>query len=479
MTDDTITRRGLQGLFRLNTLVDTTEHIPAILEEFTLEILPGSMKYPDQIACRTEFGGKNFSNNNRYTKTGNSCTVPICINKEQRGNISISYPEKKMFTIEPVEHSVLRAFADKIGKAITRLEAQQQLSENKLRIQNILDSLPDIIFEIDRNMRVTWANKRALEVNGNALNQFCYTVYHNRNKPCPNCPAAKAFETGEMKRGSVYFSDDGGESEQYLENIGVPLRDQNGNIIGVIEIARDVTRSHQVREKLLRYNKELRNLSHHLQLIREEERKNISREIHDELGQALTAIKMDAYWLNKNIPETETALRKKTADLLSLADETVWNVQKLISDLRLGFPEDLDFRSSLEWEIEDFIDRTGMDVTFSLDMFPGNIDPQCSITAYRILQESLTNISRHAAAEKADIAVRHRDGGIEISISDNGAGISDKELYSPSSYGIIGMRERCVSIGGYLEIAGTPGEGTRLTARIPASPAEEEGSMYV
>ncbi len=476
MADDTITHRELQGLFRLNSLVDTTEHIPAILEEFTLKILPDSMKFPDRIACRTEFDAHVFSSSsykNRHMKTGNSRTVPIYINKEQRGKISITYPEKKMFEIGQLEYSVLQAFADKIGKAVTRLEAQQQLTESKLRIQNILDSLPDIIFEIDGDMRVTWANKRALEVNGHARNQFCYKVFHSRNKPCPNCPSMKVFETGEMKRGSVYFSGEGGgESEQYLENIGVPLRDQNGKIIGVIEIARDVTRSHQVQEKLLRYNKELRNLSHHLQLIREEERKNISREIHDELGQALTAIKMDAYWLNKNIPETETALRKKTADLLSLADETVQNVQKLIIDLRLGFPEDLDFRSSLEWEIEDFIDRTGMDVTFSLDLFPRHIDPQCSITAYRILQESLTNISRHAAAQKADITVRYRDAGIEISISDNGVGISDKELYSPSSYGIIGMRERCISLGGSLEIAGAPGGGTRLTALIPANPVE-------
>ena len=129
MTDDTITRRGLQGLFRLNTLVDTTEHIPAILEEFTLEILPGSMKYPDQIACRTEFGGKNFSNNNRYTKTGNSCTVPICINKDSGETYLFHIPKRKCLQLVPLEHSVLRAFADKIGKAITRLEAQQQLSE--------------------------------------------------------------------------------------------------------------------------------------------------------------------------------------------------------------------------------------------------------------------------------------------------------------------------------------------------------------
>ena len=157
----------------------------------------------------------------------------------------------------------------------------------------------------------------------------------------------------------------------------------------------------------------MRNLSHHLQLVREEERKNISREIHDELGQALTAIKMDAYWLNKHIPEAETGLKKKSEDMLSLTAETVQNVQKLINDLRLGLPEDLDFRSSLEWEIEDFIARSGLAVTYTIGALPDSIDPQSAITAFRILQESLTNISRHANAEKAEIdisftAIRHQ-----------------------------------------------------------------------
>lgn len=463
--------KELQGLFQLNILVDNNISIPVILEKFTREILPNSMKLPHLIECRTEFDGLVYVNKRSEGNNVNTYSVPIFTNRSPRGNIAVSYPEKELLEIEQVEFSVLRAFADKIGKFITRIEAQEELEANKKRFQNILDSLPDIVFEIDRAMRITWANKKALEANEAAFGKLCHQVYHNRSKPCPNCPSVKALETGEIKRGSVYFSESSdGKSEQYLENIGVPIIDPDNNILGVVEIARDITETHQSKEKLERYNRELRNLSHHLQLVREEERKNISREIHDELGQALTAIKMDAYWINKHIPEEELQLRQKTADMLLLVDETVQNVQKLINDLRLGFPEDLDFQSSLEWLIEDFMERSRIDVSFSIDLFPDHIQYQSSLTAFRILQESLTNISRHAKGDKVEISIKNTDNTVALSITDNGVGISEKEIYSASSYGIIGMRERCQSLGGHLEIRSTPGKGTEISATIPLSP---------
>ena len=466
--------KELQGVFRLNNCVDTSRNIEEILREFTLEILPYSMQYPDIVDCIVEFDSRTYRNKEQRGISANSYTVPIYVQKKQRGKISIAYPELDAFEIETVEYSVIHAFADKIGKAITRIEAQEQLEESRKRSQNILDSMPDIIFEIDMDMRITWANKKAVEAANNPIGQFCYTAYHGRSKPCPNCPSVKALQTGEIKHGNVYFSEGSGrDSEQFLENIGVPILDPEENILGVMEITRDITKNHQAQEKMKRYNKELRNLSHHLQLVREEERKNISREIHDELGQALTAIKMDAYWIHKHTPETETKLLKKSENMLSLLDDTVLNVQKLINDLRLGIPEGLDFHSALEWEIEDFQKRSGIQVNFTLGHFSESIDPQSSITAYRILQESLTNISRHAAAGNVNIQIGYRNDCIEISIRDDGLGISDKELYSPHSYGIIGMRERCLILGGHLEIESGPGKGTQLTAVIPVQPIFE------
>ena len=368
---------------------------------------------------------------------------------------------------------VLGPLESKVGTKIDRAYAYirpkpQEYELTEHRMKNILDSLPDRIFEIDQSMKITWANKQTKANTPRAVGQFCYSVYRNRDRPCPNCPAHRALKTGNIEKGNIYFakSKQSGR-EAYLANIGVPIKDRENNTIGVLEITRDMTDEYTAKHKLERSNEELRNLSTHLQRVQEEERKKIARDIHDDFGQAMTAIKMYAYWIHKNLSSQKGQLGKKTGEMLELVDATAKSIQQTVAELRTGYHDELDFRSALEWEIENFAETTGIQVDYSLGDIETLPKKESSLVLYRVLQESLTNISRHADADQVEIEIQTDRNQIRLVIRDNGIGIPDKKLYSSTSYGIIGMRERCTSAGGELHISGNKDWGTEVRAELP------------
>lgn len=336
------------------------------------------------------------------------------------------------------------------------------------RMKNILDSLPDRIFEIDQSMKITWANKQAAANTPRAVGYYCYSVYRNRDRPCPNCPAHRALKTGNIEKGNIYFAKTKQRGQEaYLANIGVPIKDKRNNTVGVLEITRDMTEEYMAKKRLERSNKELRNLSAHLQSVQEEERKKIARDIHDDFGQAMTAIKMYAYWIHKNLSSQNEQLGVKAGEMLELVDSTAKSIQQTVAELRTGYHDELDFKSALEWEIENFSETTGIQVDYSLEDIQILPKKDSSLVLYRVLQESLTNISRHAEADRVEIEIQTDENKIRLFIRDNGIGIPDKQLYSSTSYGIIGMRERCNSLGGELHLSGNKDRGTEVRAELP------------
>lgn len=217
----------------------------------------------------------------------------------------------------------------------------------------------------------------------------------------------------------------------------------------------------------------LRQLANYLQEALEAERARIAREIHDEFGQMLTALKMDTVWLRKRLPPDRAELAGKTAEMVELIDTAVQTVRNLASELRPGLLDDLGLVAALEWYAQQFSKRTG--IVCEIDLGSGDIGlhETASTAVFRIFQETLTNITRHAKATYVFISLRQTEGGFFMTVRDNGQGMAHKQLRGKRSLGITGMSERVRALGGTLDIQSAPGRGTSLTLKLPPDPLED------
>jgi len=219
----------------------------------------------------------------------------------------------------------------------------------------------------------------------------------------------------------------------------------------------------------------LRSLSRQLQSARETERRHIAREIHDELGGALTGLKMDIVGLRGRLSSDRdiSALTAKADGMATLIDTTIQTVRRLASELHPSQLDDLGLVAALEWLVSDFATRTGLSVHFETNVDYLELSADQAIALYRTAQESLTNVARHASASGVNVSVTLMDQALRMVIADDGRGITADEIGRPGSLGLVGMRERIFSVAGELTIEGVPGHGTSINVRVPLSSASE------
>ncbi len=231
---------------------------------------------------------------------------------------------------------------------------------------------------------------------------------------------------------------------------------------------------HEAELNLRASREQLRALAAHLQSIREEERKLIAREIHDELGQTLTGFKMDLAWIRNRLqPDAAELDRRPLLDKISemgaLIDGAADLIRKLCTELRPGILDDLGLIPALEWQAHEFQKRTGIECDLKLQAAQLDLDPERSTALFRIFQEILTNVARHAGAERIMAGLRRTDGNLVLEVRDNGGGIEPAKLSGAKSLGLLGMRERAQVFGGEVFIEGKKGAGTTVTVTIPLS----------
>jgi signal transduction histidine kinase len=212
---------------------------------------------------------------------------------------------------------------------------------------------------------------------------------------------------------------------------------------------------------------QLRALAARLNSAREEERTRVAREIHDELGQALTAIKIEFASLLRDLPEELAESRGQS--ILRLLDQTIQSVRRIGTELRPGILDDMGLVAALEWAADDFQTRTGTRCRINLPDEDIALDPERATALFRIFQETLTNVARHADATQVDARLGKENGHLILEVRDNGKGVSEEELSARTSLGILGMRERVLLLGGTLTISGSPGNGTTVRVLIPDS----------
>lgn len=248
--------------------------------------------------------------------------------------------------------------------------------------------------------------------------------------------------------------------------------DEQGTLLELQSVGRDVTDRKRAEDRQRRSREQLRALTSRLQTLREEERARISREIHDQLGQFLTALKLDLHSIKRAVGGPTRAARadsleRKVDSAIDLANQTITSVQKIAAELRPVVLDRLGLAAAIEGEAQAFQARTGIPCECVLPMNPVEVLPDHATAAFRILQESLTNVARHAKASHVEVRLEAEGGELLLEVVDDGTGIRESDLANPRSLGLLGMQERAAILGGTVTFAGNPGKGTTVTIRLP------------
>jgi len=264
-------------------------------------------------------------------------------------------------------------------------------------------------------------------------------------------------------------------SYAWVEGHGYVIRDETGQALRAIGCATDITARKLAEERLDRSHRQLRALSARLESLREEERRRIAREIHDELGQMLTGLKMDLRWAEKHLArensKTLNPVLDKIVEAGELASATIGSVQRIARELRPDVLDDLGLAAALKHEAARWQNRTGIACQLSAPEPPLSPSPDVATTVFRIFQEALTNVARHAEATEVQVALREEDAQIVLRVADNGKGIRPADLEGTKSLGLLGMKERAQAFGGEVTFQNQAPRGTIVTLRLPGGKA--------
>lgn len=266
------------------------------------------------------------------------------------------------------------------------------------------------------------------------------------------------------------FSDQDCVSQQIITDLEAHLDQLTGQLLATrASLAAEIAGRQGMEEEFHRSSEQLRELSARLQSVREEERTRLARTLHDELGQILTGLKMDVAWLQRHLVKQQPALLEKTQAMAGLIDTAIQTVRRISTELRPGMLDDLGLGATIEWQLQEFQVRTGIKTKFISALEETTLDTDGATTVFRIFQEILTNILRHAQATQIEVSLQESGAFLILQVQDNGRGITEREITSPKSIGLLGMRERARLQAGEVHFYGRPGQGTTVTVQLPLS----------
>ena len=352
--------------------------------------------------------------------------------------------------------------------------------ESQMRLQGIVDSAMDAIISVDDQQHVTLFNHAAERI-------FGYEAREVLGRPLDMLIPARFHR--EHRRHVESFGRTGVSSRPMMAQRVVTALRKSGeefpidasisqNEIGrhrfFTVILRDVSVRERTRRELAQAREDLRELAVASRTAREQENSRISRELHDELGQNLTSLKMDLAWLEANSPPESEAFRKTLSGMRSVLDSTVAATRRISADLRPLMLDDLGLMAALEWLAEETSRRHGFAVDLAVDPASENLSEPLASQVYRIVQEGLTNAGRHAAAQNVRVCLRTIGREVHLDLQDDGRGLAPADLQKKGSFGLVGIRERVYILAGSVEIRGDAGQGTAIQIRLPIPCAAED-----
>ena len=347
-----------------------------------------------------------------------------------------------------------------------RKRAEQALRESQQRLQLVARATNDAVWDWDLVTDSLWWAEAFQKMFGYAPEEIepgpesWYNRLHPDDRERVITGIRAAIDGGETSWSDEYRfrRKDGGYAEIY--DRGYVMHDANRRPVRMVGSMMEVS-------ERKRTEAQLRNLAARLEAIREEERTRIAREIHDEVGQALTALKMDLAWLGKKVPPRGTPVRKKLLGMEGVIDGTMDALHRILAELRPGVLDDLGLPAAIRWLAEEFKRRTEITCTVQLTGGEPGLDTGQATAVFRILQEALTNVARHARARHVEIRLHVLPTAFELVVTDDGRGITAAELEATGTLGILGMRERALTWHGRVTVHGQPGHGTTVRVFMP------------
>ena len=351
-------------------------------------------------------------------------------------------------------------------------EAEQNLIASEENFRALAENAPDNIYKIERNGNILYVNRDIQSHKKEELiGKNIVDLVKGHNKEILLNNFSKAFDEGinisvEIE-GDAHVEDD----QWYLCRIGPVLK--NGKVESLIFIPSNITNRKKAELELLFLNEKLSHLTQHLENVRDEEKKKIAMEIHDQLGQELTGNKLGLFWIQQHIKQNglakanEAEVLEKIAYLVDLTTQTIETVRRIAHELRPVVLDDIGLIPAIEWHVENFNRNHKCSCDLTIDTGNCTFDKDLSTAIYRITQEALTNINRHARASKAKVALFTDKEFLHLDIEDNGVGINKELAMKSKSLGLFGIHERLKAWKGEIELDGAPGKGTKINIRIP------------
>jgi signal transduction histidine kinase len=385
--------------------------------------------------------------------------VPIAASRGGLSGLLVLGPKGPAGEYSGEDRRLLDALGNQMAIALENARLYSDALRARRDLERWLDGMDDSVVIFGPDKLIRFLNRSARETLHLRLGDPCHKVLGG-NGHCSTCERMACAEEAES---GLHMSRTVG-LRQY-DVVSAELTDPDGSP-SILSVLRDVTERNRFEEELRRSRERMRELAAHLESAREQERTGIARELHDELGQMLTALKMDLSWLSRHDREASAAVHEKVHAMISMVDTTIHAVQRISSELRPGILDDLGLAAALEWLARTFEQKSGIPCDVELDesVSPGG---SVSTALFRICQESLTNVARHSGATRASVTLRRKGASISLSIGDNGRGVTAEETENAMSFGFIGMRERARGIGGRLAVTGSPGSGTVVEVVVP------------
>jgi signal transduction histidine kinase len=340
------------------------------------------------------------------------------------------------------------------------------------RFLDVLETLPTMISLLTPDHHIAFANRSFRERFSECQGRHCFEVRFGRKAPCDICETFKVLETGQPHRWEVTFPD--GSLTDFYD---FPLTDLDGSPL-ILEMGIDITERRRTENERRKYRENLEALAERLQHVREEERTKVARDLHDQIGQILTAIKMDMAWVVRHLLPSDDEVHERLSRSIELINDGVISVRKICSGLRPGILDDLGLAAAIEWQAKEFASRTGIACQVFVPSGHSHLDGDQITAIFRIFQECLTNITRHAEAQSVRTVLSEQDGFLVLVVKDDGKGFRESEV--ANSLGILGMKERAQACGGNLQVSSSPGKGTTVSVRVPvrAASMEREDNAY-
>jgi PAS domain S-box-containing protein len=359
------------------------------------------------------------------------------------------------------------------------LLADERTEASKTQLEAIVDSAMDAIITVDEAQNIVLFNRaaeqvfrvRREEMLGTPLDRLLPTRFRGAHRDHIEGFGRTGVTSRRMGDVTTLWALRAGSDEEFPIEASISQAAEGGKRFYTV-ILRDITLRKQAEDSLKESQRELRELSARVLEAREEEKAHIARELHDELGQLLTALKMDLGWVRERLP-ADSELAPRVAEMGTLLDRTVGATRRISADLRPLMLDDLGLADAAAWLIDDFAKRSGVTCKVDIAEELPDLSKAVATAVYRAVQESLTNIARHAGARSAWVVLAVEDDALYVEVEDDGRGIAPEDLAKARSVGLKGMRERIAFLGGTFEIARAPRGGTRLRLRVPLRGLQE------